>query len=72
MPKLPKAIIEPRGVLPQKRLKVAMKLSLDPGLVEDVRARLRDGMSFSAHVARVLREDLDRLADAAPRRARQR
>ena len=48
-----------------KRRKVPVKLTLDPILVRDVRARLRDGLSFSAHVSRILREELDRVAAAS-------
>jgi hypothetical protein len=40
-----------------------MKLSLDPKLIEDVRSQLRDGFSPSAHVSRLLRDDLDRAAE---------
>jgi hypothetical protein len=46
----------------RKHRKVAIKLSLHPDLISEVRARLRDSLSFSAHVSRVLREDLERWA----------
>lgn len=53
---------KPKKLIEAKRRKVAMKLSLDPILIEDVRSQLRDGFSLSAHVSRLLREDLDRAA----------
>jgi hypothetical protein len=57
-------------VIEGKRRKVPVKLSLDPKLVQDVRTeRLRDGLSLSAHVSRLLREDLDRGNVARQRRA---
>jgi hypothetical protein len=57
--------------IPGKRRKVAVKLSLDPNLVREVRAGvLRDGFSLSAHVSRLLREDLDRAAATSIRQRR--
>jgi hypothetical protein len=55
--------------IPGKSRKISVKLSLDPNLVREVRTDvLRDGLSLSAHVSRLLREDLDRVAAARPRR----
>jgi hypothetical protein len=64
-----KSIIDARRSPPaRKRRKVAIKLSLHPDLISEVRARLRDGVSFSAHVSRILREDLERWASGGGRR----
>jgi hypothetical protein len=69
MPQIPRKspFEEVEQVIEGKRRKVPVKLSLDPRLVLDVRAeRLKDGLSLSAHVSRLLREDLDRRVDASP------
>jgi hypothetical protein len=71
MPQIPrKSLVEEvEQIIEGKRRKVPVKLSLDPKLVLDVRAeRLKDGVSLSAHVSRLLREDLDRGAQARTRR----
>jgi hypothetical protein len=54
----------------RKQRKIAIKLSLHPDLINEVRARLRDGLSFSAHVSRILREDLERWTATGGRRGR--
>jgi hypothetical protein len=56
----------PGKTVATKRRKVPVKLSLDPALVSDVRGRLQDGLSLSSHVARLLRQELER----GPGRAR--
>jgi hypothetical protein len=71
MPQIPrKSLVEEvEQIIEGKRRKVPVKLSLDPKLVLDVRAeRLKDGLSLSAHVSRLLREDLDRRAAVRTRR----
>ena len=48
-------------IMAGRQRKVPVKLSLDPRLVKEVRSVLtRDGLSLSAHIARLLRQDLDR------------
>jgi hypothetical protein len=58
----PKTRVKSPPTVVFKRRKVPVKLSLDPELVGSVRATLRDGLSLSVHVTRLLRADLDRLA----------
>jgi hypothetical protein len=60
MKELKTIIIARRSPSAKTRRKIAIKLSLHPDLISEVRARLRDGLSFSAHVSRILREDLER------------
>jgi hypothetical protein len=56
---------EVADIVAGKRRKVPVNLSLDPKLIRDVRVVLdRDGLSLSAHVARLLRDHLDQRGDA--------